>query len=132
MEPTNTSKKQRIIGWIFSGLAILFMLLDSIGKLAKPDAVIKGTLELGYPESAIGTLGIISLVSTVLYIIPRTAFIGAVLLTGFFGGAVATHLRLGNPLFSHILFTVYLGIFVWLGLYLRNDVLRKLVGGATS
>ena len=132
MESTNTSKKQKITGWIFSGLAISFMLLDSIGKLAKPDAVTKGTLELGYPESSIVTLGIISLVSTILYIIPRTAFIGAVLLTGFFGGAVATHLRLGNPLFSHILFTVYLGIFVWLGLYLRNGVLRKLAGGATS
>lgn len=129
MQQQNTSsRKQTITGWVLSSLAILFLLFDAFGKFAKPEPVIKGTLELGYPESSITTIGIIVAISTLLYIIPRTAFIGAVLLTGLFGGAIASQFRLGNPLFSHTLFPVYLGIFVWVGLYLRNAQLRKLIG----
>ncbi len=119
----------KVTGWVLSIIPILFLLMDGAGKLAKPDVVVQGTLELGYPESSITLLGIIVLICTVLYAIPRTSFIGAVLLTGFLGGAVATHVRMGNPLFSHTLFPVYLGVFVWVGLYLRNAQLRKLVTG---
>ncbi|GAA4302866.1 DoxX family protein [Compostibacter hankyongensis] len=127
METTNTKKGSRITGWILSILAILFLLFDGVGKLAKPEAVIKGTTELGYPETVITGLGVVLLISTVLYALPRVSFLGAVLLTGYLGGAVATHVRVGNPLFSHILFPVYLGLLIWIGLYLRNSHLRQLV-----
>lgn len=120
-------KGTRWAGYILSGLPALFLLMDAVGKFVKPEPVVTGTLELGYHESVILPLGIVLLVSVILYVIPRTAILGAVLLTGYLGGAVATHVRVGNPLFSHILVPVYLGIFVWLGLYLRDTRLRKLV-----
>lgn len=123
----NISKGTRWASYILSGLPILFLLMDAVGKFIKPEPVVTGTLELGYQESVILPLGIVLLVCVVLYAIPRTAILGAVLLTAYFGGAVATHVRIGNPLFSHILVPVYLGIFVWLGLYLRDPRLRQLV-----
>lgn len=123
------SKKQVLIGWILSILAILFLLMDAIGKFIKPEEVVKGTLELGYPESVLTGLGIVLLLSTIIYSIPRVSFLGAILLTGYLGGAIASHVRLGNPLFSHILFPVYVALFIWLGLYLRNSLLRKMVVG---
>lgn len=112
---------------IISGLPVLFLLLDAIGKLFKPDAVVKGTVDLGYPETVIVPLGILLLVCTLIYAFPRTAVLGAILLTGYLGGTVATHVRIGNPLFTHTLFGVYLGIMLWLGLYLRDPRLRELV-----
>lgn len=128
MEELNQpNKTSRIIGWILSIIVILFMLFDVFGKFAKPEAVIKGTMDLGYPESSITLLGIILLICTLLYVFPKTALLGAVLLTGYLGGAVATHIRVENPLFTHILFPVYLGILLWLGLYLRSPKLRRLV-----
>jgi hypothetical protein len=120
------SKKAIIGGWILSGIAILFLLIDSIGKFLKPEEVIKGTVELGYQESVLPTLGIVLLVSTLLYSFPKVSLLGAILLTGYLGGAIATHVRLNNPVFSHILFPVYLALFIWLGLYLRNNKLREL------
>jgi|SRR5690606_34515735 len=114
-------------GYILSGIAVLFLLFDSIGKLSKPAVVIEGTLELGYPESTITGIGVTLLICTLLYIWPRTAILGAILLTGFLGGAVATHVRVGNPIFSHMLFPVYLGIFIWGGLYLRDQAVRRLI-----
>lgn len=114
-------------GYILSGLPILFLLADAVGKFFKPEAVVQGTLDLGYPESAIIPIGVILLICTVLYAIPRTSALGAILLTGYLGGAVATHFRLGNPLFTHTLFPVYLGVLIWLGLYLRDTRLRALV-----
>lgn len=128
----NVSKASRIIGWTLSILVILFCLFDVIGKITKPDAVIKGTTELGYPESSILLLGIILLMCTLLYAFPKSSLLGAVLLTGYLGGAVATHVRVGNPLFSHILFPIYLGILLWLGLYLRSSKLRWLVNGSSG
>jgi len=122
-----TSKTKLWTSRIMSGIVILFMLLDSIFKFIQPEAVVKGTLELGYSEHHILTMGILGFISTILYAVPRTAILGAILLTGYWGGAVATHLRLDNPLFSHILFTVYLGIFAWGGLWLRNEKLRNLI-----
>lgn len=121
------SKKSLWAGRLSSALAILFLLFDSAGKLLKPAPVVEGTVQLGYPESAILGIGIVELVCLSLYVIPRTSIFGAVLLTGFLGGAVATHVRLGNPLFSHILFPVYIGALVWGGLFLLDGRLRALV-----
>jgi hypothetical protein len=120
------SKAARWTSYIMSGIVILFMLMDSIMKFVKPTEVIEGTLALGFNESHLTTLGSLGLISTLLYIYPRTAILGAVLLTGYFGGAMATHVRLNNPLFTHILFTGYLGIMMWGGLWLRNLKLREL------
>lgn len=114
-------------GYIVSALPVLFLFLDAVGKLFKPEPVVTGTLELGYQESVIVPLGIVLLISTVIYAIPQTAVLGAILLTGYLGGTVATHVRVGNPLFTHTLFGVYLGILLWLGLYLRDVRLRELV-----
>ena len=128
METTNTSsKKMKITGWVLSILAILLLLADGFAKLIKPEPVIQATLQLGYPESTITTIGILVIICTIIYAIPRSAFIGAILLTGFLGGAIATHFRINNPLFSHTLFPVYILLFIWLGLYLRSASLRKLL-----
>ena len=114
-------------GYILSALPALFLLLDALGKLFKPEPVVTGTLDLGYQESVIVPLGVLLLVCTALYIIPKTSMLGAILLTGYLGGAVATHVRLANPLFTHQLFPVYLGALLWLGLYLRDARLRSLL-----
>jgi len=110
-----------------SGLVILFMLMDSIMKFVKPPEVIEGTVALGFAEQHIPVLGTLGLISTLLYAFPRTSILGAILLTAYFGGAVATHLRLNNPLFTHTLFTIYFGILIWGGLWLRNSKLRELL-----
>lgn len=125
MENT-VSKSARWTSYIMSGLVILFMLLDSIMKFIKPPEVVEGTLALGYSAHHLPVIGALGLISTLLYAFPRTSVLGAILLTGYFGGAVATHIRLDNPLFTHTLFTVYFGIFVWGGLWLRNIKLREL------
>jgi|SRR5688500_15646877 hypothetical protein len=114
-------------GIIVSAIPVLFLLMDTVGKFIKPEPVVTGTLELGYQESVIVPLGIILLVSVVLYVIPKTSIIGSILLTGYLGGAVATHVRLSNPLFTHQLFPVYLGVLLWLGLYLRDRRIRGLL-----
>ena len=128
METTNTSsKKMKITGWVLSILAILLLLVDGFAKLIKPEPVIQATLQLGYPEGTITTIGILAIICAIIYAIPRSAFLGAILLTGFLGGAIATHFRINNPLFSHTLFPVYVLLFIWLGLYLRSASLRKLL-----
>lgn len=125
---TNTSsKKMKMTGWVLSVLAILLLLVDGFAKLIKPEPVIQATLHLGYPESTITTIGILAIICAIIYAIPRSAFLGAILLTGFLGGAIATHFRINNPLFSHTLFPVYVLLFIWLGLYLRSASLRKLL-----
>lgn len=124
----NTVSKTTLwISYIMSGLVILFMLMDSIMKFVTPPEVIEGTLALGYAEHHIAIIGALGLISTLLYAFPRTSVLGAILLTAYFGGAVATHLRLDNPLFSHTLFTIYFGILIWGGLWLRNNKLRELL-----
>lgn len=126
-ENRNTvSKKMLWAGRIISALPIVFLLLDSVGKLVKPAPVVEATVKLGYPEGTIVPLGIVLLICTVLYAIPQTSVLGAMLLTGYLGGAVATHVRVGDPLFTHVLFPVYMGILVWLGIYLRDVRLRGL------
>ena len=121
------SKKRLWAGRILSGLLALFLLADSVGKFVKPAAVVEGTVRLGYHESIILPLGIVLFACTVLYLIPRTSVLGAILLTGYLGGAVATHARVGDPLFSHVLFPVYLGVMVWGGLFLRDARLPALI-----
>lgn len=112
----------RIVSW----LPALILLLDAVGKLVKPAAVVEGTVKLGYSESVIIPLGIVLLVCTVLYLIPRTAVLGAILLTGYLGGAVATHVRVADGVFP-VAFAVTFGVLIWLGLYLRDSRLRELV-----
>lgn len=115
---------QRKIGWALSGLAIAFLLFDAMGKFAKPQPVVQAMAATGWPIALAGALGTILLVCTVLYAVPKTALLGAILVTGYLGGAVATNLRLGEPLLSHTLFPVYFGVLVWLGLWLRAARLR--------
>lgn len=121
------SRKALWAGRMISVLPILFLFMDGVMKLVKPALVVEATVKLGYPETVIVPLGIVLLVCTVFYAIPRTSVLGAILLTGYLGGAVATHVRVGDPLFTHTLFPVYLGVFVWGGLYLRDTRLRALI-----
>ena len=121
-------KKMRIwAGRILSGLPILFLLMDSGMKIAQAQLAVDGSVQLGYPESVVLPLGIVLLLSTLLYASPRTAVLGAILLTGYCGGAVATHVRVSNPLFTHTLFPVYLGVMIWGGLWFRDARLRALL-----
>ena len=113
-------------GRIISVLPALFLLMDGIMKLFKPVFVVEATVKLGYPESTIIGMGIVLLACTALYLIPRTAILGAILLTGYLGGAVATHVRVGESLFS-ILFPVIFGVLLWGGLWLRDKQLRALI-----
>ncbi len=127
MEKMTISKNQIWAGRIMSGLAILFFLFDGIMKLIKPQAAIDGTVSLGYQEDQIITMGFLILIPTILYAIPKTSILGAILITGYLGGAIATHFRIENPLFSHTLFPVYFGILIWGGLWFRNKTLRNLL-----
>ena len=114
-------------GRIFSGLAILFLLFDGAIKLVPLDIVITTSQQLGIPTELARILGVLTLACTILYAIPRTSVLGAILLTGYMGGAIYTHLRAGSPLFSHTLFGVYLALMIWGGLYLRDERLRALI-----
>jgi hypothetical protein len=127
--PAAPSRAAFRTGWILSGLVIAFLVMDSTMKLLALPVVTEASAALGWPNDA-GTarlLGALLLSITVLYAVPRTAVLGAILLTGYLGGAVATHARIGSPLFTHILFGVYLGVLAWAGLYLRNSKLRDLL-----
>lgn len=121
------SKGRMWAGWIITGLISAFMLLDAAMKLAKPKPVIDAFARTGWPTELSVTLGVILLVSTALYLIPRTEILGAILLTGYLGGAVATNLRLENPLFSNTLFPVYFGVLVWGALWLRDRKIQELI-----
>jgi hypothetical protein len=112
---------------IMAGIVILFMLMDSIFKFIQPEEVVQGTLELGYAEHHILTIGILGFISILLYSYPRTSVLGAIFLTAYWGGAVATHVRLDNPLFSHILVPVFLGVLAWGALWLREKKLQNLI-----
>lgn len=114
-------------GRVLSGLMVAFLLFDAAAKLARVEAVVKGTAELGYPIATIVPIGIVLLACVALYLIPRTAILGAVLLTGYLGGAIATHVRVSNPLLSHTLFPIYVAALIWGGLYLRDLRTRALL-----
>ncbi len=122
------------VGRILSGLAAAFLLVDAGTKLVAPAFVAANSPEIGWSldPGTIRTLGTLLIVPTLLYLWPRTAVLGAVLLTGYLGGAIATHLRIGSPLFTHVLFGVYLALMVWGGLWLRSPALRALLPLARS
>jgi hypothetical protein len=117
------SKKLLWAGRIMSALPVLALVLSGVMKLAKPPDVVEGFAHLGYPENLALGLGIVEFVCTALYLIPQTAVLGAILLTGYLGGATATHVRIGEPFFAPVI----LGVLVWGGLYLRDARLRALV-----
>jgi len=121
-----SNKSSLWAGRILSALPVLFLLLDGVMKVVKPAFVVEATVQLGYPESVIVALGVVLVACTILYLVPRTDVLGAILLTGYLGGAVATHVRVGGPLFS-ILMPVILGVMLWGGLYLRDERVRSLV-----
>jgi hypothetical protein len=114
-------------GRALSGLATLFLLFDASMKIVQAPVAIEGTVKLGYPAGVILGLGIIQAICLVLYLWPRTSVLGAILWTGYLGGAIATHVRLENPLFSHVLFPVYVAALLWGGLWLRNGKLKELL-----
>ena len=116
--------RRQWLGKALSGLAALFLLFDSTGKLLQVQPVIDGTLSLGYPRDLVFTLGVILLACVLVYIIPRTAVLGALLLTAYLGGAVATQVRVEAPLFTHVLFPTYVAAILWGGLLLRDARLR--------
>jgi hypothetical protein len=126
------SRKQLWAGRIMSGFAALFLLVDGLVKVVRAAPAVEGTAQLGYPASSIVPIGVLVLVGVALYVVPRTSVLGAIFLTGFLGGAVATHVRVENPLFSHTLFPVYVAALVWGGLVLRNARLRAALFASSS
>ena len=123
-EPAPTGKGMYWTGVVMSVIPSLMLLMASVMSLSKSAQALA---QFGYPENGITAIGAACLVSTVLYTIPRTAVLGAILLTGYLGGAMASHLRIGSPLFTHTLFGFYLGLMVWGGLWLRDRSLRALI-----
>jgi DoxX-like family len=120
------SRRMLWAGWILSGLPASFLLVDGVMKLIRPTPVVETTVKLGYPASVILAIGLVLMLATILYIIPRTAVLGAILLTGYLGGAVATHVRVSGGWFP-ILFPIALGILLWAGLWFRSSTLRSLL-----
>lgn len=125
-ETSTISGKQLWTGRVLSGIAGAFFLFDAVMKLVKPEPVVKATLQLGYPESTIVGIGIALLLCTVLYLIPRTSVLGAVLLTAYLGGAVASNVRASTPVFN-IIFPVIFACIVWGALCLRDGRVRALL-----
>lgn len=125
--PETTRNWMLWTGYGLSALVALFMLMDATMKLLRLPVVLETSAQIGWAAASAVPLGIVLLVCTALYALPRTAVLGAVLLTAYLGGAVATHARIGSPVFSHMLFGVYLGAMLWGGLYLRDGRLRALL-----
>lgn len=130
VEETSATNAQVWTGRVLSGIAVLFLTMDAVMKVAQVPVAVQGTAKVGYSPSVILPLGIIQLICLAMYLIPRTRVLGAILWTGYLGGAVATHVRIGDPLFSHILFPVYVAVLLWGGLCLRDARLRAVVTGA--
>jgi hypothetical protein len=121
------SRRALWTGRVLTGLAAAFLAFDGTFKLFMSAEALKGTAELGWPPSVIPGLGVLQLILLALYLLPRTAVLGAVLWTGYLGGAIATHLRIGNPWLSHTLFPIYVAVLVWGGLWLRDRRVRALL-----
>lgn len=121
------AKRRRMTGYILTGLVSFFLTFDVVMKVLRLAPAVQGTTELGYPAGTVLWIGVIELVCLVLYLVPRTSVLGALMLTGYLGGAIATHVRVGSPLASHTLFPIYVALMVWGGLYLREARLRDLV-----
>jgi hypothetical protein len=114
-------------GRVMSALPVLFLIFDATMKIVRNPFVVEASAKIGFPDASIQPIGLVLLTCVVLYVIPRTAVLGAVLLTGYLGGAVATHVRLGDPLLSHTLFPLYFGVLLWGGLFLRDRRVRTIV-----
>jgi hypothetical protein len=127
IEVMPVSKTALWAGRIMSGIVVLFLIFDGSIKLIPLDIVIETSRQLGIPENLARTLGILTLLGTALYAFPRTSVLGAIVLTGYIGGAIYVHVRAGSPLFSHTLFGVYLSLLIWGGLYLRDPLVRTLI-----
>ncbi len=129
IETAAPSKSRLLTGRILSTLTVLFLIMDIAFKFIRPipPQVLQSMAKLGFEPSLLSTIGILLLVCTVLYVIPRTSVLGAVLLTGYLGGAVSVHVRVGNPLFGYVLFPVYLGVLMWAGVCLREPRLLALL-----
>jgi hypothetical protein len=123
----DTSAALRWSGRIATTIVLLFLVFDFVIKVTASDAAVKATVEMGFAASQLLPIALIEVVCLVLYLVPRTAPLGAVLWTGYLGGAIATHLRLGNPLFTHVLFPIYVAILLWGGLYARDPRVRALI-----
>ena len=121
------SKTSLWAGRIISALVVLFLIFDGVTKVMKVNAVMEATARLGFPANLIVGIGVVLLACTAVYVIPRTSILGAILLTGYLGGAAVTNLRAGSSLFGETLFPVYFGVFVWAGLYLRDERLHALI-----
>ena len=124
---TTSATKTTWIGRVLSALAILFLLFDCVIKVLQLPVAVEGTTQLGYPATVVLGIGVVELVCLVLYVIPQTSVFGAILFTGYLGGTIATHVRIGSPLFSHVLFPIYVAALIWGGLYAREDRLRSLI-----
>ena len=122
-QPTPVSKKMLWTGRIMSTVPVLVLVFSGVMKLAKPPGLAEGFAHLGYPVSLALGLGILELACTIVYVVPRTSILGAILLTGYLGGATATHVRVGDPFYGQVI----LGVLVWGGLYLREARLRALI-----
>ena len=123
----NATPWRKRLGLGLSALATSFFLVDASGKLLQIEPVMQGTVELGWPSSAVVPLGLLLLVGAALHAVPRTSVLGAIYLTGFLGGAVATHYRIASPLFTHVLFGVYVAMIMWAGLVLRYPALQAAI-----
>jgi len=115
------------IGLLCTGFVALFLTFDTVLKVLTLAPAVEGTVALGYPAATVQWIGLVEVVCLALYLVPRTSVLGALLLTGYLGGAIATHVRVSNPLLTHTLFPVYVALLVWSGLYLRDSRLRQLV-----
>jgi DoxX-like family len=129
VEKTSTSGRTLWTGRIISGFVVLFLLVDAGFKLIRPlpAPAVEAFGKLGYPVAFAGGIGILLLACVAVYLIPRTSVLGAILLTGYLGGAVASHVRVGDPWFSHALFPVYVGLLIWGGIYFREPRLRAVI-----
>ena len=125
--PIYSKNKTVWVGRVLSGLGALFLAFDAVFKLTSAEAAASASAQLGWSASSILALGVIELMCLVVYLVPRTAILGAVLWTGYLGGAIATHLRVGDPLLTHTLFPVYVAALLWGGLWLRDRRTRALI-----
>ncbi len=127
LDPPSVSTTATWSGRVLSGLLVLFLLFDGAIKLVPLEIVTETSLQLGIPTYLARTLGVLTLAGALLYAFPRTSVLGAILLTGYLGGAIYVHVRADSPLFSHTLFGVYLGVIMWAGLWLREPAVRALI-----
>src|SRR6266540_2876955 len=122
-----STQKRPVAGYVLTALVAIFLAFDTILKVLALAPAVQGTTQLGYPAQSVLWIGVIELVCVVLYLAPRTAVLGALLLTGYLGGAVASQLRIGAPLLSHTLFPIYVAALLWGALYIREARLRQLL-----